>query len=523
MKLLYSFLFFLVLSCSEKGKTDTIRVDEPLVSNLSGKDLANMHCARCHLFVAPKVLPKSIWEEDILPAMGFRMGIYKENHQRDSLLTKKGGTLLREANIYPENPVLAKEDWDKIETYYVNNAPDTIVTPIRIDKIAFGLKHFTYKESLFSEKFPLTSMVKIEDNNKGFVFSNADRNMNSLTFLTAKLEKEYKLNLRSTPIHYREKLDTIYLTTIGTSIFPYDGFDGTIQKLYKTGDSQNYNAATVLISKMQRPVFVEYQDLNNDGLEDILASEYGNLIGNLVWYENAGGDSYVKHVLRAKPGAIKTVVKDIDNDGLKDIFALMAQGDEGIFLYKNKGDGKFIEKRLLSFSPLNGSQYMQLADFNNDGFEDILYVCGDNADKTPILKDYHGVYVFINDGAYNFKQAYFYHLNGAYKAIPRDYDLDGDIDMAVISFFPDYINNAEESFVYLENKGNLKFSNYSFPESTNGRWMVMDANDMDSDGDDDLILGSFVFFQAKGDTTGLGEKWLSGNSPSIVVLENTIR
>jgi hypothetical protein len=274
---------------------------------------------------------------------------------------------------------------------------------------------------------------------------------------------------------------------------------------------------------MQRPVFVEYQDLNNDGLEDILASEYGNLIGNLVWYEDAGGDSYVKHVLRAKPGAIKTVVKDIDNDGLKDIFALMAQGDEGIFLYKNKGDGKFIEKRLLSFSPLNGSQYMQLADFNNDGFEDILYVCGDNADKTPILKDYHGVYVFINDGAYNFKQAYFYHLNGAYKAIPRDYDLDGDIDMAVISFFPDYINNAEESFVYLENKGNLKFSNYSFPESTNGRWMVMDANDMDSDGDDDLILGSFVFFQAKGDTTGLGEKWLSGNSPSIVVLENTIR
>ena len=184
MKLLYSFLFFLVLSCSEKGKTDTIRVDEPLVSNLSGKDLANMHCARCHLFVAPKVLPKSIWEEDVLPAMGFRMGIYKENHQRDSLLTKKGGTLLREANIYPENPVLAKEDWDKIETYYVNNAPDTIVTPIRIDKIAFGLKHFTYKESLFSEKFPLTSMVKIEDNNKGFVFSNADRNMNSLTFLT---------------------------------------------------------------------------------------------------------------------------------------------------------------------------------------------------------------------------------------------------------------------------------------------------------------------------------------------------
>jgi hypothetical protein len=165
---------------------------------------------------------------------------------------------------------------------------------------------------------------------------------------------------------------------------------------------------------------------------------------------------------------------------------------------------------------------MELVDFNDDGFDDILYVCGDNADKTPLLKDYHGIYIFLNDGNLNFGQSYFYHLNGAYKAMPRDYDLDGDLDIAAISFFPDYVGSPEESFVYLENKGNLNFEDYSFPESINGRWIVMDAEDMDADGDIDLALGSFVYFLPLGDTTGLGQKWLS-QGPSIVVLENTTR
>ena len=50
----------------------------------------------------------------------------------------------------------------------------------------------------------------------------------------------------------------------------------------------------------------------------------------------------------------------------------------------------------------------------------------------------------------------------------------------------------------------------------------MDAGDMDADGDADIVLGSFVYFIAAGDTTGLGKKWMS-DGPSVIVLENTIR
>jgi len=513
----------LVLSCAGKKK-DSLAEEykEVQATNLSGDRLAEIHCASCHLFVKPELLPKSSWKNDVLPAMGHRLGIYKGGIRPDSLFDAgRSGEVVKQANIFPDRPLLTKQDWDKIVAYYLSNSPDTILPPKRTNTIKMGLKHFNYRESNYSHTPALTSMVKILPENRGVVFSDSKRNINSLTFLTPNLEKDFVLGLKAAPIHYYEEADTIYLTSAGKNIFPNDVSDGSLQKIFKQGPTDAY-AAKEVIPNLQRPVNMAYGDLNNDGIDDVVACEYGNETGKLVWYQNLGGDKYTLRLLDSKPGAIKAVIRDGNGDGLQDIFVLMAQGDEGIFYYENQGDGTFLTKRLLSFLPLNGSQYMELVDFNNDGFDDILYVCGDNADKTPILKDYHGIYIFLNDGNLNFKQSYFYHMNGAYKAMPMDYDLDGDLDIAAISFFPDYSNSPEESFVYLENKGDMKFEDYTFPESTKGRWIVMDAEDMDGDGDIDLALGSFVYFLPQGDTTGLGQKWLS-SGPSIIVLENTTR
>jgi hypothetical protein len=161
---------------------------------------------------------------------------------------------------------------------------------------------------------------------------------------------------------------------------------------------------------------------------------------------------YVPH-----PGAIKAYVNDYNHDGLPDIIALFAQGDESVFLFTNKGDATFDAKQVLRFPPSYGSSYFELDDFNKDGYPDIVYTCGDNADYSPVLKPYHGVYIFLNDGKNNFTQSFFYPLNGCYKAIAKDFDNDGDLDLATISFFADYKNHPEEGFVYLKNNGNLNF------------------------------------------------------------------
>lgn len=524
----------LLVACSDTRKTKKAEAEETPVpdpaakaplpaSGLSGKALSITYCGSCHAYVGPELLPKTVWRDDVLPAMGHRLGIYSRKFRPNKLFDAGvSGAIVRKANIFPERAVMADEDWHKITQYFIENAPDTIPPPLRKNKIRMGLKHFKYKEASFSHSPPLTTMVKILPGNRGIAYSDGKGRRSILTFLTDDLSENYSIPLPSTPVQFYERSNEVYLTTIGNGVFPNDAPDGTLQRLDRSWPDPKYKSEDVIVRNLQRPVCMAYGDLNNDGFDDIVACEFGNHTGRLSWFVNNGSGGYTKRILREKPGAVTAIIKDANNDGLPDIYALMAQGDEGVFLYENQGSGQFLEKRLLSFSPLNGSQYMELADFNKDGFDDIVYVCGDNADKTPILKNYHGIYIFLNDGKYGFKQAYFYQMNGAYKAMARDYDLDGDLDIASISFFPDYIRYPEESFIYLRNIGNMTFEDYSFPEASKGRWMVMDAGDMDGDNDIDLVLGSFVYFLPAGDTTGLGKKWLS-TSPSVIVLENTIR
>jgi len=522
--LLYIVLGIFELNCT--GSENKIK-SEPIAEipslNLPADTLAMTICNTCHRYVNPQFLPRSVWKESVLPSMGFRLGIYPGGQRPDSLFEKgPGGLLVKNAGVYPVRPILAQADWQKIVTYYLDSAPDTVLPPVREKKITIGLKHFKYRESKFSHRPAFTTMVNILPENRGIVFGDSKPRKSNFTFLKSNLDKDYNVTLNSSPIHYYEKNDTVYLTTIGKSIFPHDGLDGAIQKITRTGPNNQYTKAEVIISDLQRPVNVQYGDLNNDNQEDIVVCEFGNLTGKLTWYQKEGPNKYTMHLLKSLPGAIVAILNDLDNDGLTDIIVLMAQGDEGVFWFKNKGNGTFEEIRILSFLPLYGSQYIELADFNKDGFNDILYVCGDNADLTPILKSYHGIYIYLNDGKQHFSSSYFYPLNGAYKAMARDFDKDGDLDIAAISYFPDYRNYPEESFVYLENLGNSKYRDYSFPEATSGRWIVMDAADMDGDNDIDLVLGSNVIFKAKDDPTNLGEKWFE-KGPSIVVLENTIR
>ena len=44
-------------------------------------------------------------------------------------------------------------------------------------------------------------------------------------------------------------------------------------------------------------------------------------------------------------------------------------------------------------------------------------------------------------------------MYGAFGARAADFDNDGDLDIAAISFYPDFEIEKRESFVYLQNNG----------------------------------------------------------------------
>lgn len=61
-----------------------------------------------------------------------------------------------------------------------------------------------------------------------------------------------------------------------------------------------------------------------------------------------------------------------------------------------------------------------------------------------ILKPYHGIRIFQQNSEGNFIQSWFFPIYGASQAAAFDFDQDGDLDIAAISFFADFDNHHDE-------------------------------------------------------------------------------
>jgi hypothetical protein len=502
------FISALVLSCTDYKSNSSSPGDIK-----KGKELAAVYCQSCHLLPDPSLADARTWKDGILPIMGPRLGIF---HFKDRYYPNSRNDFNLDRRFYPTKPALTDEQWEQIVDYYTSTAPDSILPKQnRLYPIKDSLPLFKAVKPSFQYFSPATSYVKIDSSSFKRPLVIADAVKNKLYLFDTNIRLTDSVETRGPIVDIQMRKQDWIATNIGV-LNPNNGKYGFIQRVMR---NDHWLSATdpknTLFGELQRPVQVSAADLNNDGREDFVVCEFGFLTGALSWMENKGDGKYERHVLRPLPGAIKVYIQDFNHDNRPDILALFAQGEEGVFLYTNEGNGKFSEKQLLRFPPIWGSTYFELDDFNNDGFPDILYTCGDNADYSPVLKPYHGIYIFLNDGNNRFNQKYFFPVNGCYKAIARDYDNDGDLDIAAISFFADYRHQPEEGFVYLENKGSYDFVPYSLPEAQTGRWLTMDAGDVDHDGKIDLLLGNFASGPSIIKSTA---DWK--NSPPFLLLKN---
>lgn len=485
-----------------------------------GRQLSKIYCVRCHVYPKPSLLDKRTWVHQTLPNMGTRLGIFKYNGVKYPI----EHTANLPKDLYPDTALISDANWQKIIDYYHSAAPKKLKMPKPDKKIKTNPLFFTAKTPDFREQAPpMVTSIRLDPGNQTIYLGNASDN--KFMVFNSRLKYTDHLNITS-PIAYIDILNdnlskpgnrNLLLSYIG-DLQPSDALKASVMRSSYNPRTKEAHAGYYVANHIERTVESQMADLDGDGKADYLINEFGHRKGHLFWLKNGGnGKPTEKHVLTDDPGCIRSVVTDLNDDGKADVIALCAQADEAIYLFQNQGNGHFSNKKTLVQFPVDaGSSSFEMDDFNGDGHPDILYTSGDNADYSTIYKPYHGVYIYLNDGKGNFKKAWFYHINGAYNAKARDFDKDGDLDIAAISFFADYEHRPQEGFVYFRNEGNLSFTPYHHPATTAGRWISMDVADFTGNGYDDIVLGNFSIGPTKV-AQDLQNRWAHG--PHFLLLE----
>lgn len=217
-----------------------------------------------------------------------------------------------------------------------------------------------------------------------------------------------------------------------------------------------------------------YGDYNNDGYMDCFMVRNG--ADPALWKNN--GDKTFTNVIEEQEDLIYAKVfgaaalwMDYNNDGNLDLIVsgCMSQNDMGtaiLYVYTNEGpesnyylaeNFELEEDVFVSYARSSddgtGNQIFYAADFNNDGWNDILfcsgYAAGAESTRTPIL--------FVNDKAGSFVQnanPEFLPINGA-GVTAADFNNDGMMDFATTGWNENG-GDSNSTTVYI-NKGDLTF------------------------------------------------------------------
>jgi hypothetical protein len=480
-------------------------------NRLSGQALAKQYCSACHVFPEPELLDKKTWSGQTLRRMRIRMGLSPGEIDRHP-----EGALLRATGIFPTSPMISAPDWNSIVEYYVQAAPALPQPQDRRPTIEVGMKYFIAEVPTYRRSTPSTTLVKISEKTRKIYAGDAETK--SLDILSGNGALLETINVNNIPVSLAENTKGVYVTSIG-HFQPSE--DPKAELIFLERGPRGFQAAKTILSHLPRATYTEFADLNGDGKMDFVICIYGNNVGRFSWFENKGDDQYEEHVLLPKSGAIRAEVHDFNGDGFPDLAVLSAQESESFSILINDGKGNFTPHSVFQKHPLMGHTYFEMVDFNKDGKLDFIVTNGDNGEYPSPMKKYHGIRIYLNRGENRFEEAYFYPMNGAFKAVARDFDQDGDLDIAAISFFPDYQKSPEESFVYLENDGKMRFTASTFPECVAGRWLTMDAGDLDGDGDQDIVLGSYIHGPSPV-PDDYARTWQS-EGPSVLVLRNHLR
>lgn len=549
---------------------------------LSGKQLVDLYCTRCHLAPEPTNLSREYW-----PTSSYYMSHYvgmqgvelpdvthgpfppemipADDYNHRVVIYNKHEDFMQFFWVFKSHmvtePMLGKEEWLRIYDYFIDNSLSRNDPRMEIrDRKEPLLKGFKPTvPNLDLEPNQLVMSTRVDEKRRRIYigrsvledwYIGSEHLRDSLLAFDLNTGKLIgKSNITSDPIEMSLTPTGVRMLSHGE--FPIQHGNGLAQVTDWEFEEGKAPKARMLINGRHRFVTHNLHDLNGDGLDDMVTTGFGDG----AWYDSGARLSIYwktpeydelwqnapsvipsgplegalrETILDELAGYISSVIADINEDGKPDIVTLIAQGNQHIVIYLNEGNEKFSRHVVIKNPPSYGGNSIKVKDFDGDGHLDLALVSGDNmggnyvGNLSPSLRPRHGLRIYRNQGNLNFTEEYYYQMHGVTRAVDEDFDGDGDIDMAMVSLFPNWAMEEPETFVYLENQGNFNFTASSLPREFFSVWCDIEAADVNGDQKPDIVLGLGNY------PTLVPDDWLSrkvmegrdGKAPSVLFLIN---
>jgi hypothetical protein len=512
------------------------------VSSVTARNLLQANCTRCHIEPQPQDVNREYWplvlhwmaryagysgkefpdiKVEELPQQPDRLYSYRYRMTDPAGFTV-GKQIFKDFHFKTDDPPLKPEDWETLRAYFVSRS-----VPLKYSRITRPKQPELqgFEVSVPPIKLPSAGLVLAvaADPARGRLFLSKGsaaswaspttlhvydmRTYRQLSMLEEKAGPPQTITIRQD--------GTARVTNHGSWPAVINDKAGSIFDLTLEGRN-NRPRVRLLANSFSRLIQANTADLDGDGLEDIVTTSFadGILEGGggrgqaaVFWqtpqfsqlWQRASAEKPLsslgglqKTVLLPRAGMMGSAIGDFNKDGLVDVAVLTAQAQQQVLLFLNKGDRKFDMRVVIDRTPSFGHISIKAGDFNKDGKLDLLVLNGNNVEMV-FPRPQHGIRILENNGDLTFTERFEYPMHGASRAVVEDFDGDGDLDIAAIALWPEWETEEPETFVYLENQGNLQFKPSALATKDWGAWADISSADVNGDNKPDIILGYGIF------------------------------